>query len=282
MRTAGLYLAAMTVVAVACGGEDVGDAGSSERADDPAAVITGVAPPLRVSTDAEGRPYDVVVRDGDGHEIDWLTHFVVPEGELRVADGIALGTSSGRLSAGEVVEVDFPAAGGERVELDVFTIRETGTFSSLLGVRFETSGATVNRWADWEYAYGTDGGLGGVTTQHLIDVAHANDWDEVSQPFSFGDDWEPEYWLEDLDGISGDDFFVFANGFGDGAFPMARGFDRDGALVALVVWDNRYPWRLAVSDGRPPDTVRLREEEFIRCMEEPVLVELDGSCPTEL
>lgn len=82
----------------------------------------------------------------------------------------------------------------------------------------------------------------------------------------------------DLDSVRGPETIVFSNGYGDGAFPLTRGYDDKGDLVAVMIWDTRYPWRLAVPDGEPPADVTEREEQLIECMEGRREVLGDGSC----
>lgn len=239
--------------------------------------------PLDVTLDPTGHPYDVAIDDTVQLRSERIGHFVVPEGKLRVADGISIGVSINETWAEEFQHVDFPVTDTEHnvTELDVIMLFEVRSYTAPLGVRAEIPGRSVQRWGDWEFAYGTDGGLGGLVTQSLIDVAREQEWDMDTQPVTFDDDPAvSDYFFADMDGVTGDDYLTFSNGFGDGGFPMAKGYDEAGDIVALIVWDNRYPWRLAVPDGTPPATVTAREAEFRRCIDDPTLVELDGSCPT--
>ena len=64
-----------------------------------------------------------------------------------------------------------------------------------------------------------------------------------------------------------DDLVVFANGYGDGGFPMSRGVDADGRTVSLVIWDTSFPWRLAVPDGIPPPDVSRIEDQLQECLD---------------
>ena len=84
--------------------------------------------------------------------------------------------------------------------------------------------------------------------------------------------------FNDWDGIPGDESFIFANGTGDGGFPIAPGFNADDRLVSLIVWDPRQPWRLAVTDGTPPPDVTGREEQLLGCMEGTHPIDNYGSC----
>lgn len=75
-------------------------------------------------------------------------------------------------------------------------------------------------------------------------------------------DFEATHDLFDFDGSPGIDTLVFANGVGDGAFPMSRGFDAARELASLLVRHPRDPWRLAVPDGTPPTDVSEREVQL--------------------
>jgi hypothetical protein len=143
---------------------------------------------------------------------------------------------------------------------------------------------TVVGWSDWEFGYGTDGGLGGLVTRSVLDRAEEDDWNYENSPINFEleDRFGEGTSLWDLDGEPGDDLLIFENGFGDGAFPMARGLDADRNTVSLVLWDNRYPWRLAIPDGTPPPTVTDREREFQECRDGERTIGPDGSCPSDL
>lgn len=241
--------------------------------------------PLDVTLDPDGRPYDVAIDDAVTLEREQVGRLVVPDGKLRVVDGISIGVSINEMYPEEFQPVDFPITDIEHgvTELDVAVMFEVSNFTVPLGIRADIPGRVVERWGDWEFAYGTDGGLGGLVTQSLIGIAREKEWDVDTQPITFEDVPDSsDYFFADMDGIPGDDYLTFSNGFGDGGFPMAKGYDEAGDIVALVVWDNRYPWRLAVPDGTPPATVTAREAEFQRCIDDLTLVELDGSCPTTL
>lgn len=247
--------------------------------------------PLAVSVDASGRPYDVHIPTGTSIEEEALTTIVAPGGRIAVADGISLGVALTPYDEAELRTVDFADAVdddgiarlGVTIIWEVWEAGESGRRVPL-GVRIDDSDGTVERWADWEYAYGTDGGMGGVVTRSVLERATEENWDVDGSPISEEvlDRLDEDTLVWDLDGIPGDDLLIYGNGFGDGAFPMARGFDAGGRLVSLVLWDDRYPWRLAVPDGLPPPIVTDREREFEECIDGRRQVAPDGSCPTDL
>jgi hypothetical protein len=230
-----------------------------------ATTATATTASERVSVDPAGRPYDAELLEGTTTETRPLARLHVAEGRLRVLDGNALEVAP---SSEDATAVDFAAE-----DLDVrivWEVREAGgrEHEVVLGVRVEVPGASVAAWGRFEPAYGTDGGVGAVTSQAVIDRAEARGFD--------GDPFIPEAEIDrtaavqlfDLDGVPGSDSLVFGNGFGDGGFPMARGVDAGGQLVAVVVWHPRYPWRLAVPDGSPPPDVTEREDQLQACLDE--------------
>ncbi len=220
---------------------------------------------LGIALDPSGRPYDAPIGEGTEVEPRLLDRFHITDGRLRVLDGNALEV---RPTNADAHQVDFGVE-----ELDVRIVWERLTIAGreredVLGVRVEVPGATVARWGPFEPAYGTDGGVGAITSQAVIDRAEA------------GPDVDLEQVLEvfDLDGEPGPDSMVFHNGFGDGGFPMSRGTDADGELVAMLIWHTRYPWRLAVPDGTPPPDVTEREQQLQECIDGTRLVDEHGRC----
>lgn len=223
------------------------------------ATITEPTPAeaLRVPLDSQGRPYDAPVHQPATTQTRAVGTLDVVDGQLQVMDGIAL--VSQPVDDGVLVEVD----GDERLAVDVVWQVYEG-FEAVLGVRVSRPGRpAVARWERFEPAYGTDGGLGGITSTAVVRRARATapqDWPQVDLRTV------QDVRLLDLDGRPGDDSLVFTNGFGDGGFPLSRGVDASGRLVAVLVWDQRYPWRLAVPEGTPPPDVTEREEEIADCI----------------
>ena len=76
----------------------------------------------------------------------------------------------------------------------------------------------------------------------------------------------PALLTADLDDEPGLDAILFSNGFGDGGFPMSRGYDADGELAAVAIWHLLGPWRLGVPEGEPPPDVTAREQEMRECL----------------
>ncbi len=212
--------------------------------------------------DAQGRPFDVTLLVGD--------RFTKPiakvVGRLRiegspvmVGDGSTLSIArdfAPRLD--EFVEVAF---GPNVNEVDVRLLTDEAQ-PQTNGFRLDMVGASpVERWGSFELAYGTDGGSGGVTTKYVLER-------NAGQPSNYEamNDFDLDVQFADNDELSGLDSFVFANGFGDGSFPMSRGIDASGRLVALVIWTGVQPWRISVPDGTPPPDVSEREQEVADCL----------------
>lgn len=227
------------------------------------------APPLEVSLDPDGRPYEVPIPAGVEVVTEHLTNLVVPNGELLTLDGGAVQADIVAF-ASDAVTTDF----GEGVTLSVEVVREvTSRWSTILGIRAGLPGRTVDRWGQFEFAYLTDSGTGAILTGSVIERAAelGNGPEGVSLlSQALADAWlngNSELLVEDLDSIEGDDTIIFSNGYGDGEFPLSRGFDADGRLVAVVLWDaRRYPWRLAIPDGIPPPDVTEREGQLVDCL----------------
>ena len=233
---------------------------------------------IDVALDPDGRPYDVEHGWWDGNDL--ATHrlgeFSIPGGELRVMDGIGLGIDP-VFFGDESVQVKFDV---DVVELTLLTMAAEPTEApeATVGVRVDApEAAPVAEWHDFEFAYGTDGGLGGLTNAPIVNGA-LGDTDPGDM---FLGEWyvEDDYYLDaHVDPGGTPDVFAFANGFGDGGFPMSRGFDTDGRLVSLVLPTLTYPWRLMVPDGAPPPEVTLREDGLLECLSGLRPVTVGGSC----
>ncbi|MCP4103024.1 MAG: hypothetical protein GY750_16635 [Lentisphaerae bacterium] len=240
---------------------------------------TGAAD-LGVVLDEQGRPYDVAADWGwqDGTvRVEEVADLFIPGGHVRTMDGNSLQVGP-QFFADEAQAVEF----GTRELLQLSVVLETGeyegqTWESVLGVRLDVEGEVVVGWEPFEYAYGTDGGVGGITAQSVLDDPDRTGPDDMLFDWDYDNNW----YLGDHDGVAGFDTFVFSNGFGDGGFPMSRGLNHDGEIAALLIWDTRYPWRLAIHDGLPPVDVTLREDQFLECMAGIRLIDQWGQCSTE-
>lgn len=226
---------------------------------------TFTAAELDIGVDEHGRPYDAAYSRywATGVDREALTTLVIPDGELRVMDGSAIQVDPA-FFADEATPVEFDTA--ELEASIVWEVFEDRAARSVFGVIVSVPDTAVDRWEPFEYAYGTDGGVGGITAQSVIDAA-AEDSDRGDYFISEADiDFEAQVNVHDLDGVPGDDAVIFANGYGDGGFPMSRGLDDDGRFVSVAIVDTRYPWRLAIPEGTPPADITTREDELAECL----------------
>lgn len=240
--------------------------------------------PLDISLDPEGRPYDTTLFDGTTVRREVVGELAVPNGELVVMDGNAIQVDPSFFrDGGSVPVVAAPTRIVDDLHfLDVAIVWEVWDqldpdgkpFESVLGVRLGASTARVATWDPFEDAYGTDGGTGGVMATSVFDIAEQlGDRMLIEEP-----NFDAQYEFFDLDGVPGDDTFTFSNGFGDGGFPMSRGRDAAGEVVAIMIWRAQVPWRLAVPEGIPPADVALREENLIECLNGQRQIDVQGNC----
>ena len=245
---------------------------------------TDRAPLLQVTLDPNGRPYDEALRPGHAVERETIGTIAAPAGELLVMDGNAIHVDPS-FFADESVEVEvvperIDGDGVHVVNVDVVWERwpaeadgERGR--SVLGVWVGPSDAPVEAWDPFELAYGTDGGVGGVIPRSVIALAEELGDDEwwIDDP-DVGSDYE----LHDLDDIAGTETLIFVNGYGDGGFPLSRGRDADGEVVAVLIWRIGAPWRMAAPNGRAPADVIEREEELLECIAGERPIDVFGTC----
>ena len=238
----------------------------------PSAGTPAAVPPLDVDLDPSGRPYDVSLQDGFTVRTDLV-------GRLRL-EGTPLVAGPGegvlRSSGDEVVTVPLPRL--DLVEVHVVAAGPGPGDGSVAGVVLRAPGGVVSAWSRFEPAYGTDGGMGAVWVEDAtgghgdprVDAVADGAVDQLIA----GASWV----LTDADGDGDDDTFLFGNGWGDGGFPMSRGTDRTGQVVAVAVWHGWVPWRLAVEDGTPPPDVSEAEDELAACLAAGRTPLLDGTC----
>ena len=219
---------------------------------------------LGMSRDASGRVYDAALGGVTGFSTRRYGRLHIPGGHLRIMDGSALGVFPG--DDEQAVKVELGPV--DVVDVDIVWAKHTykgKPGESSVGVLVKVPGAdAVARWGRFEDAYGTDGGQGGILSQAVIDRASSLGFKRWKAPDL---DFEAELSAFDFDGVPGLDSLIFDNGYGDGGFPMSRGFDAKGGLVAVMVWSPTYPWRLAVPYGKPPPDVTQRENEIQACID---------------
>ena len=240
---------------------------------------------LGIALDRSGRPYDNYWGpEGAVAEMRLLTRLQVPGGRIELVEGEAFQRLL-PVTVRETTTIDFRESGEfdlrivwERQADEDDDTAETSD-ETILGVFVGLQDRTVARWGRFATAYESSNGLGGITTRSVLDWAGRNL--EPDQPLIDGDfiDGRP-FILGDLDTEPGRDIVFFDHGVGRGLreFVYTRGFDEDDRLVAIMIWDQRFPWRLAVSQGSPPPDVTEREDELIDCIEGRRLIDKWGRC----
>lgn len=221
-----------------------------------------------------GRPYELQL--GDSWEQLELVRteigtLVTDAGDVHVIDGNLLELG--------VHDSPHPVVSFEQHELQVaeLVLHQDGRPRWWAGVVIEDPHRSVVRWAEFELAFGTDGGAGGVFADAV--VPHMEQWEADGRPSDlFVHTYDsPEPWIDQHATTSGFDSYVFSTG-GDGAFPMARGYAPDGSLAAVVIWGELYPWRLAFPGIEPPPDVIDREAELLECLQGRRGVTEGGTC----
>lgn len=241
------------------------------------------AVPLKVSFDPEGRPYDVEIFGTVSTRREHVGALVTEGGRLLVMDGNAVSVNPDFLPDQPVafsVQPDLVEHNDlQTVNVDIIwerTLADDGReWEALLGVRLGRADAVVSTWDDFEFAYGTGGGVGGLISAAVVErAAH----EQLDESWIDDVDFEAVTQFFDVDGVDGNDVFIFSNGWGDGGFPMSRGRDSSGEVVSVVIWRTNVPWRLAIPDGTPPAEVTSREEALIECLAGDRPVDQTGTC----
>ncbi len=281
----------LSLMAAACVGADaeVADSvGDTELGpDDTEVPRTTMVPTMRPSSaeelgialDETGRPYD---------------NYVGPQGtttEERLLGRLTIDRSRFYLIAGESFLSPSVIASADKTtinfrgetEFDVRVIwqRPAGPddepVETVLGVRVGLRDTSVAQWGPFEDAYTTETGLGGIISRTSFE--YGRDLLEPEEPvLSDGLIEGRSFLLADLTGEPGRDLLLFENGSGPGSYSYTEGFDEDGRLVAIMIWHARYPWRLAVPDGEPPQDVVDRETELQACIDGTRTIDRWGRC----
>ena len=215
----------------------------------PTPSTTTTAAVLQVTLDPAGRPYDRELTAGTAIEVAPLGSLSVPTGRIWVLAGENVPYADTESST----SVDLGAAGS--YELGAVWLRESGR-RSLAGLVFRVSAGEVVRWDPFAHAYGTDGGMGAVLSMSAIGASSRLRRSELLDRVVAGEEV-----------VVDTDIIVFGNGYGDGAFPLTRGYDASDALARVVIWHLTVPWRGAFGDSAPaPPDVTDYEDELARCL----------------
>jgi hypothetical protein len=213
-----------------------------------------------VSLDPTGRPYDVELTPGDKVERRPLAVLHAPSRRVLFLGGEYLPNP----------EIDHNASlatlgerKGRRYPVDaIWTISRDG-YESIVGVVIVERDTPIVRWEELDsLAYGTDAGLGGITTAEWAALPE----DERRPHERSLIDFQGKAGTFDIDGRPGTDTIWFDNGYGDGGFPSIAGYDASGARAAIAIWSIIVPWRLGFPEGTPPAQVTQRENRFAACL----------------
>ena len=241
------------MLAVACLVVPVGGCGRNviHRTGAPATTTTTTttAAVLEVTLDSSGRPYDRHLAVGTTIEVGPLAPLSVSTGRI----WITAGENAPYADTASSTTVDLGAGGS--YELEAVWFRESAR-RSLAGLVIRVSSGDVVRWDRFSPAYGTDGGMGAVLSMSATAASSRLRRQELLDRVVEGEEV-----------VVDADVVVFGNGYGDGSFPMTRGYAATGALARVVIWHLTVPWRGAFGDAAaaPPD-VTEREDELVRCL----------------
>ncbi len=221
--------------------------------------------PLVVTLDPAGRPYDKPIRPGGTVTRRRLAVLHAPSRQVLFMGG----ENTLYVRAGDFTPMTLAERPGRRYPVDAIWLREhypSGVSNGIVGVAIVERDTPVVRWVEEGPGYGTDAGLGGITT---VEWAAEPKGDETAMSRIYWDelvDQGHQFVAADVDGHEGVDTVVFSNGFGDGGFPSIAGYDPAGRRAQIVLWTVVAPWRLAFPHGTPPRQVTTRERALAGCL----------------
>jgi hypothetical protein len=234
---------------------------------EPSAPLGPPAPrePVQVSLDPTGRPYDELLRLRSTIERRRLTTVHAPSRRVLFMGG----ENTMWVRAGEYTPVTLAERSGRRYPVDAIWLREPFRkrfHERIVGVVIVERDTAVVRWHKQGPGYGTDAGLGAITTPEWAALPKGDE-NPITRLY-WGDivDKGRQWVTADVDGHEGVDTVIFFNGFGDGGFPSIAGYDAAGRRAQIVLWTIVAPWRLAFPDGTPPAQVTKRENELAACL----------------
>lgn len=200
------------------------------------------------------QPLDVEPPDTwQGYEIVRVADLALPAGIMLESDGNWLG------DGGEPVRIAEP---GTYPFFMAISVHETYRVPALGQLVFDPSSEPVRWVEDERLGFGTDGGtgwLGSPASAHTL-APNASEIDH--QAWSLvGDTLNEIYRTDDefctiWERDDGSNFVHYSNGWGDGFFPAAAGYDAAGNLVAVTWFYGSGSWVLAGIPGVPPRPVQ--------------------------
>jgi hypothetical protein len=217
---------------------------------------------FEVTVDATGRPYDVPLQRGATIERRPLTVIHAPSRRVAFLGGEEVPYPY----AHEFKTIALAERPGRLYPVDAIWVDEKRGFDRIVGVVIVERDTPVARWRMLRtVAYGTDAGLGAVTTREWLAKPEAAGDNVLARRLA---NWPKRrrFFVANVDGHRGVDTVVFENGFGDGGFPAIAGYDASGARAAIVLWTIAAPWRLAFPQGEPPQQVTGREDILAACL----------------
>ena len=213
-----------------------------------------------VSLDPSGRPYDVELTSGVKIERRPIAVLHAPSRRVLFLGGEYLSDPEIDHNA---TRVTLGERKGRRYPVEAIWSMYRDGYEEIVGVVIVEGDAPIVRWQELQpQAYGTDAGLGGITTAEWAALPE----DERQQHERSLIEWQSESASFDFDGYPGTDIIGFGNGYGDGGFPSVAGYDASGARAAIAIWSLVVPWRLGFPEGKPPAQVTQRENQFAACL----------------
>jgi hypothetical protein len=232
----------------------------------PAAQGTTNTPtvPLNVMLDPAGRPYDLALPRRATIERRRLATLVAPSRRVVTLGGEEVPY----VKTGDHESLTLAARPRDAYPIDAIWVTHPDLgYDEIVGVVITERESPVARWQELRsVAYGTDAGLGAITTVEWTErpKAYPNELSRLYDEELI--ERERRWFSADVDGEPGTDTVVFSNGFGDGGFPSVAGYDASGDRVEIVLWTTVAPWRLAFPTGTPPRQVTEREQELAACL----------------
>lgn len=223
---------------------------------------------LHIALDENGRPYDVGNAEywPDSVKLQPLMEWEVPGGRLLSMDGnwIEIGPN-GLADDSPVLEFNSEALVLSSL-VTTYPDPEGGEpYEGSMGIEVRRAGAQVTVWGPTEFGASTDGGVIGMVT-HAALAFDQNDGEFIphQQIQAWFDASEAVMPFDFVNG-EGTDAVLFSTG-GDGSFPLVRGYDANGELVAALLLSLDYPWRLMSHEGTMPPDLAAIEEQYAECM----------------